>query len=349
MSGVTRGPAGSRIQGRGAWVEHRKADVRQVAGYAASADDTARFLRELRQLRDGAGLGHAELAARAHYPYDSIRAAEVGPSLPDLPVLSAYVRGCGGTTEEWEERWRSLTRTPSLPVSAARHAGALGRGDRRGAHRLGVTGRRQSRPLDHHRGAQPGRRRDGQPNDSTASVTLPDDLPSARRPARARVSEPVIPADARPGFADSEPTRRRAGTPSGCRPPGRCCATRLRWLTRRAAARRLPGLPGLPCLPGLLCPQPVPARRGCRGSTLGTAPWASHPADADASGTSAAAARRLRRRGGTACRPGAQGRRRARCRRSGERRCEPRADDDQGRGARRVLLCVLAVLLAVFA
>jgi hypothetical protein len=104
-------------------VEHTKADVRQVAGYGASGDDAARFLRELRQLRDGAGLGQAELAARAHFPYDSIRAAEVGPALPDLPVLSAYVRGCGGTTEEWEERWRSLTRSPSLPVPASRHAG----------------------------------------------------------------------------------------------------------------------------------------------------------------------------------------------------------------------------------
>ena len=104
-------------------MEHHKTDVRQVAGRMASADDTARFLRELRQLRDAAGLGHAELAARAHYPYDSIRAAEVGPALPDLPVLSAFVRGCGGTTEEWEERWRSLTATPSLPVSEARNAG----------------------------------------------------------------------------------------------------------------------------------------------------------------------------------------------------------------------------------
>jgi hypothetical protein len=104
-------------------VEHHKTDTRQVTGYRASGDDAARFLHELRQLRDRAGLGHAELAARAHFPYDSIRAAEVGPALPDLPVLSAYVRGCGGTTEEWEERWRSLTRSPSLPVSASRHAG----------------------------------------------------------------------------------------------------------------------------------------------------------------------------------------------------------------------------------
>src|SRR5579859_5458640 len=111
------------FKGRGAWVEHRKADVRSAAGYAASGDDAARFLNELRQLRSGAGLGHAELAARAHYPYDSIRAAEVGPSLPDLPVLSAFVRGCGGTAEEWEERWRSLTKSPSLPVSAARQSG----------------------------------------------------------------------------------------------------------------------------------------------------------------------------------------------------------------------------------
>jgi DNA-binding XRE family transcriptional regulator len=104
-------------------VDHRNADVREMAGFGATGDDEARFLRELRQLRDGAGLGQAELAARAHYPYDSIRAAEIGPDLPDLPVLAAYVKGCGGTTEEWEERWRSLTRSPSLPVPTVRHVG----------------------------------------------------------------------------------------------------------------------------------------------------------------------------------------------------------------------------------
>src|SRR6202034_1766763 len=59
-------------------------------------DDSTRFLRELRQLRDGAGLGPAELAARAHYPYDRIRAAEVGPSLPDLrPTGSSTAASAG--------------------------------------------------------------------------------------------------------------------------------------------------------------------------------------------------------------------------------------------------------------
>ena len=104
-------------------MEHRQVEDRPATSYRASGDDSARFLRELRQLRDGAGLGQAELAARAHYPYDRIRAAEVGPTLPDLPVLSAYVRGCGGTTEEWEERWRSLTSAPTLPLLDARPAG----------------------------------------------------------------------------------------------------------------------------------------------------------------------------------------------------------------------------------
>jgi hypothetical protein len=98
--------------------------MRQTTACRASGDDPARFLEELRQLRDGAGLEPAELAARAHYPYDRIRAAEAGPALPDLPVLSAYVRGCGGTTEEWEERWRSLTSAQTLPLLAARPAGS---------------------------------------------------------------------------------------------------------------------------------------------------------------------------------------------------------------------------------
>ena len=107
----------------GTWVEYREAELREVVPSGVPDDDPARFLRELRQLRNGAGLEHVELAARAHYPCDAILAAEAGPALPDLPVLSAYVRGCGGTVTEWEERWRTLTRSPALTLLPTRDAG----------------------------------------------------------------------------------------------------------------------------------------------------------------------------------------------------------------------------------
>jgi hypothetical protein len=87
-----------------------------ASGVSISAEETMRFLRELRQLRTEAGLESAELAARAHYPHDVIVAAEAGPELPELPVLSAYVRGCGGGLTEWEERWRSVTGSPATSL-----------------------------------------------------------------------------------------------------------------------------------------------------------------------------------------------------------------------------------------
>ncbi|MGH3214937.1 MAG: helix-turn-helix domain-containing protein, partial [Trebonia sp.] len=104
-------------------MEYREAELREVVPSGVPDDDPVRFLRELRQLRNGAGLEHVELAARAHYPCDAILAAEAGPALPDLPVLSAYVRGCGGTVTDWEERWRTLTRSPALTLLPTRDAG----------------------------------------------------------------------------------------------------------------------------------------------------------------------------------------------------------------------------------
>ncbi len=87
--------------------------------------EAKRFLRELRQLRSEACLELAELAARAHYPTDVIVAAEIGPDLPELPVLSAYVRGCGAGLAEWEERWRSVTGSPATSLCLpARPAGS---------------------------------------------------------------------------------------------------------------------------------------------------------------------------------------------------------------------------------
>ncbi len=124
-------------------MEYREAELREVLPSGVPDDDPARFLRELRQLRNESGLEHAELAARAHYPCDAILAAEAGPALPDLPVLSAYVRGCGGAVTEWEERWRTLNRSPALTLLPTRDAGgsdAAAAGARVGSVSLAADG-----------------------------------------------------------------------------------------------------------------------------------------------------------------------------------------------------------------
>ena len=332
-------------------MEHRNADVRQVAGFAGSSDDAARFLRELRQLRDGAGLGHAELAARAHFPYDSIRAAEVGPSLPDLPVLSAYVRGCGGTTEEWEERWRSLTRTPSLPVAASRNAGrsdAATAGARIGSQ-VGDN------PDPSIIIAALNRVAEEMASPSSAPVTVPDDLPSADD-LLASVSEPVIPdepagwdtSDAPSGWdpirvSSAWPVLRDA--PALTDPPGSGAATTGPAVSTGPTVSSGPTVPSWPSV--------SPAGTGTTGASgaapWGTAPWASHPADADAAVTSGAA------------RPAAPANGAAPRTARAPKAAEPVAVAGVTGGTSRaptttrvvvlaaVLLCVLAVLLAVFA
>jgi len=94
-------------------------------------EETAAFLRDLRALRDQAGLPLGELAARAHFPEDALAAAEAGPALPGLPVLEAYVRACGASAARWEDRWRRLsqgtvtaiglpTRQPAMAKAPAR-------------------------------------------------------------------------------------------------------------------------------------------------------------------------------------------------------------------------------------
>jgi hypothetical protein len=86
---------GAQLQARGIWS-------------AGQGDDKERFLADLRALRDEAGLGYDELAARAHYPSGVLKEAEYGSSLPSLPILAAFVRACDGDVPGWEERWRYL-------------------------------------------------------------------------------------------------------------------------------------------------------------------------------------------------------------------------------------------------
>ena len=98
---------GAQLQIRGMWS-------------AGPGDDQARFLADLRSLRDTAAIGYDELAARAHFPSDILKEAENGSDLPGLPILTAYVRACEGDVTEWEERWRRLAsevpEDPDLPV-----------------------------------------------------------------------------------------------------------------------------------------------------------------------------------------------------------------------------------------
>jgi hypothetical protein len=114
---------GAQLQIRGMWS-------------AGPGDDQARFLADLRSLRDTAAIGYDELAARAHFPSDILKEAENGPVLPGLPILTAYVRACEGDVTEWEERWRRLAsevpEDPGLPVRPAGASPAAVAGARAG-------------------------------------------------------------------------------------------------------------------------------------------------------------------------------------------------------------------------
>jgi hypothetical protein len=188
-----------------------------------------RFLHELRRLRDLADLGLPELAARAHYPCDVLQAAETGPRLPDLPVLSAYVRGCGGAVAEWEERWRSLTSSPAsslLPTRTAGCSDAASAGARAGTATAAADNHDPGRimaALDRVANgmaaaagsAAAAAAAAAQPGQAVPSMRLPL-TPDAAPPERADGTAPeradgTAPASASPKHADSRPAA--AGTP----------------------------------------------------------------------------------------------------------------------------------------
>lgn len=66
-----------------------------------------RFAYELRQLRQEAGgPTYRAMARKSDHGASTLSQAAAGERLPTLPVVLAYVRACGGDTEEWERRWR---------------------------------------------------------------------------------------------------------------------------------------------------------------------------------------------------------------------------------------------------
>jgi hypothetical protein len=159
---------GAQLQIRGMWS-------------AGPGDDQARFLADLRSLRDTAAIGYDELAARAHFPSDILKEAENGPVLPGLPILTAYVRACDGDVIAWEERWRRLAsevpEDPDLPVRPAGASPAAAAGARAG---VGIAPPEVHDPEriraalrgGHERSDQGGRRTSGAGWDTPADQTI---------------------------------------------------------------------------------------------------------------------------------------------------------------------------------
>src|SRR6202035_3452555 len=70
---------------------------------------------DLRRLRAQAGNPpYRAMAMKARYSASTLSEAASGRRLATLPVVVAYVAGCGADTEGWQERWRQ--------VAAAVHA-----------------------------------------------------------------------------------------------------------------------------------------------------------------------------------------------------------------------------------
>ena len=263
---------GAQLQIRGTWS-------------AGPGDDQARFLADLRALRDSAAIGYDELAARAHYPSDVLKEAENGPLLPGLPILTAYVRACEGDVLDWEERWRRLNPEvaddPDLPVRPAGASPAAVAGARAG---VGVGAPdvydperiRAALRGDHVRSGQASRRA----NDQGIAALAP--VPPARRaqrrtcswiPARAgtavRAGGPARAGTRPPTRASPRPTgTTRPSTPAAgrstprspsCRiPPSAPNPRRTRTSPGSTTANRNPGRPN----------RPTAATRGRSGRTL---------------------------------------------------------------------------------
>ena len=70
------------------------------------------FAGDLRRLRRQAGLPtYRELGRRSSYSPAALSEALSGRRLPSLAVTLAVVRACGGDTDEWTRRWRTLAAT----------------------------------------------------------------------------------------------------------------------------------------------------------------------------------------------------------------------------------------------
>jgi hypothetical protein len=107
-SGGPAGPAGPVIRQRENGVPGERPPARAQPAVSIAPDGLESFARDLRALRAKAGLDYPEMAEVSHYTMKTLVSAAGGLRLPTLPVAAAYVRACGGSVAEWEERWQKL-------------------------------------------------------------------------------------------------------------------------------------------------------------------------------------------------------------------------------------------------
>lgn len=66
----------------------------------------ASFASGLRALRAQRGLKYRQLARRAHCSQGALSRAASGRYLPTWEITRAYVLACGGSADQWQDRWR---------------------------------------------------------------------------------------------------------------------------------------------------------------------------------------------------------------------------------------------------
>jgi hypothetical protein len=83
-------------------------------------DPVQRFLGELNQLRNSAGMpSYRQLAARAHYSRSALWRAARGSHLPSREIALALACACGGDRAEWDRKWCAARAQASMSRPAA--------------------------------------------------------------------------------------------------------------------------------------------------------------------------------------------------------------------------------------
>jgi DNA-binding XRE family transcriptional regulator len=82
-----------------------------VSGTGPAAD----FARQLRLLREHAGLTLGQLAAVTGLSAATLSVAQAGRRLPSWKVCAAFVQACRGDLEDWRERWTNADNLSRVP------------------------------------------------------------------------------------------------------------------------------------------------------------------------------------------------------------------------------------------